>query len=387
MERVDNSFIALKDNGIRIEVGDSKQILDYPQFKTIHWDNECNFSIRLDVDITGGTLSQSGDIIEWKKEDLTSRFYELDKDEYGGFEFEVEFASRPTSDIVNFTIQSKGLNFIYQGELNEWHKKRGDVRPANILGSYAVYHASKKHGIYKTGKAFHLYRPEVIDSDNNRAWCDMIIEDGLLKITMPTDFMDNAIYPVKLDPEFGYHTIGGTTTGEIVGTENMIFCKFEVPENGETISQEWYVTQPDISIDFKVASYNEDTGAIDTLIASSTGVGVMTTVFGWRSCALVHAITGTTFVFAGLLSADWPIFMKYDSGGTNQSGIQSGLSYPTFPNPAVADTYFNDVYSVFYNYTAAGGDTKTVNGLAIASLKTFNGLAKASVKTINGVSV
>lgn len=352
------TFEQWKSDRALVEIGDAKQADFYPQVKSIHWNNECNFSLRLQEDVYNGQFSEKDGKVEYIQGNKTSRFYNKQTDEEGGsYEFEVEFASRPDSDIVNFTIQSKGLKFLYQGELDEWHKKRGDVRPDNILGSYAVYHESKKNGKYKTGKAFHLYRPEVIDANDNRAWCDMIIKDGLLTITMPTEFMDNASYPVKLDPEFGYHTIGGTTTGEIVGTTNMIFCKFEVPENGETISQEWYVTQPDISIDFKVASYNEDTGDIDDLIASSSGVGVMTTTFGWRSCALVHAITGAAFIFAGLLSADWPIFMKYDSGDTNQSGFQSGLSYPTFPNPAVADSYFNDVYSVFYNYTADAVDT------------------------------
>ena len=114
----DNTFARTKQPNtartIEIEVGDKKQpALTYPQFKTKHWDNECNLSIRLvDDDYAGATIQTVGDAIEWERAGRKARFYEKDTgDEDGGFEFEVEYASKPPTNIIEFSIQKKGLIF------------------------------------------------------------------------------------------------------------------------------------------------------------------------------------------------------------------------------------------------------------------------------------
>ncbi|GAI15937.1 unnamed protein product, partial [marine sediment metagenome] len=140
------------------------------------------------------------------------------------------FKKKPKKLVWNFPIQTEGLLFYYQRSLHPdhptWADKSGDgdpdhFRPENIVGSYAVYHATRTNmhsspedaEKYKAGKAFHLYYPYLEDADGWRVRAeDFRIENGLLKITLPQDFMNVAVYPVVVDPEFGWHVIGGADT-------------------------------------------------------------------------------------------------------------------------------------------------------------------------------
>ena len=61
-----------------------------------------------------------------------------------------------------------------------------------------------------SGKVMHIYRPYVIDSVGKREWCVLLIKDSLLKISLPKKFMEDASYPVRLDPTLGYSTAGNS---------------------------------------------------------------------------------------------------------------------------------------------------------------------------------
>src|SRR5210317_609333 len=154
MEQINNTTYALTISGDllhQIEIGDSKQEDFYPQVKMIHWDNEANFSVRYNAPISGASYEVVDDkTIEWQdangcKVDL----YYIPKIE---FELEVNLPSKPASNVIEYTIKTKNLVFYYQPSACA----PDEYRPARIKGSYAVYHANKKDGQYKTGKAFHI---------------------------------------------------------------------------------------------------------------------------------------------------------------------------------------------------------------------------------------
>lgn len=153
------------------------------------------------------------------------------------FEFEVILKEKPLTNQIVLDIASQGLNFYYQPPLTEeyidgWsdefqdtitvtetevRNSKGDVvvhRPEHIVGSYAVYHATKKDHIlgqtnYMSGKAFHIYRPQPIDADGKTVWADLHIENGKQIVTIPWDFLNSAKYPIR-------HAAGDTfgDTGE-----------------------------------------------------------------------------------------------------------------------------------------------------------------------------
>lgn len=219
-------FDSPKDNPkdrIQIEVGDSKQADFYPQVKLMRWNNEVNSSLRLVYDALPGNISfsENNGVITWKKGLYEARFYNKpEASEEGGFEFEVYLPQKPPINTLSFSINTKSLNWFYQPELTAQEKADGANRPDNVIGSYAVYH-STKGGLndvsgmdYKVGKAFHVYRPHVVDAAMHETWADLSLDEksGILTITVPWSFLNSCVYPVIVDPTFGYTSVGGSSS-------------------------------------------------------------------------------------------------------------------------------------------------------------------------------
>ncbi|MGD9381502.1 MAG: hypothetical protein PVI03_03580, partial [Candidatus Thorarchaeota archaeon] len=230
------TFIYPDTSFAEVEIGDRKQDDFYPQVKIKRWDNECNFSARLKTEHKNPQVVEEDGKIKWKNDDVEAHFYELDVDgdqlEEGGLEFEVVFHKKPKSNIVEFSIQTKELDFFYQAPLTPEELVDGRrKRPANVDGSYAVYHKTKRDNRYKTGKAFHIYRPHVVDSRGNETWADLAVDlpTETLTIIIPQDFLDHAKYPVYVDPTLGYSSIGATT--RLVDTGEGIAGQFTMPSN------------------------------------------------------------------------------------------------------------------------------------------------------------
>ena len=161
-------YKAIKDNPkdkIEVEIGDSKDNTKmYPQAKIMRWDNEVNLSVRYkDSDTSQPIVGTKGDVIEWVKGDKEVHIYEKPEiDEDGGLEIEVVLKEKPISNIIEFSIETKGLEFFYQPELEdseveELAQREGitlleakrKCRPENVVGSYAVYHKIIYTGFFK----------------------------------------------------------------------------------------------------------------------------------------------------------------------------------------------------------------------------------------------
>lgn len=198
---------AVKDNAadkIELEIGDSKSDDFIPQAKIMRWDNETNFSIRRDNGARSYKTVNGKVVAESQKEDVV--IYELDDiGEDGGLEVELHLKEKPDTNAFEFTLQTKGLDFFYQPALTQEEIEQGASRPENVVGSYAVYHKTKKNNRvggkeYKTGKAFHIYRPYCTDVAGKGVYADIELiingESGILRKTVPQEFLNNAVYPV-----------------------------------------------------------------------------------------------------------------------------------------------------------------------------------------------
>lgn len=202
---------------INVEVGDSKTPSAFlPQVKLMRWSNETNFSLRL-IDDESGTekIDSLDDKIVYEKGNKKVEFYEYLNDE-GGYKLVWYLKKKPKTNKVEFTIQSKGLDFFYQPELTQEEIDEGAIRPDNVIGSYAVYHSTKGGMVdangkdYKCGKAFHIYRPHIIDASGAETWGILHIENGIYSVEIPQEFLDSAVYPIKSNDTFGYESIGLT---------------------------------------------------------------------------------------------------------------------------------------------------------------------------------
>ena len=102
------------------EVGDSKQSEFYPQVKFKQWGNDSNISIRLKEDIKDSNHYIDGDMIKWESgvSDKTVEMYEVTKAgdplfENGGFEFQITYHSKPTSNVLEFSLEHKKARYVY----------------------------------------------------------------------------------------------------------------------------------------------------------------------------------------------------------------------------------------------------------------------------------
>ncbi len=356
---------------LEVEVGDSKQSdTFFPQVKLLRWDNEVNLSVRLiNNEIDEEVVSAKDEKIIWENGDLEANFYEVPpSSDYprGGYEFEIILNKKPETNKIEFSLQSKGLVFYYQGELTDEEIREGCFRPQNVVGSYAVYY--KDHPLnltdgktYRSGKAFHIYRPRITDAEGKSVWGELIIDldRGLLSVTIPQQFIDNAIYPVKhaAGLNFGYET-GGESW---VGYTNRYYGSVFAGSAGTGVSMSWYehVGGTASGNKSKMALYVHDGGTAYTPLANGSTVE--------RSGSLsADQFYTDNFVSAPTLTAiDYALiwwdstsnrYIGYDNGDVNQ-GHYNTITYGAWPNPL--NVYHNNFkYSIYCTYNppaVAGG--------------------------------
>jgi len=208
-------------DGMLGAVGDIEPILNISR-----WDDEVSLSIEKDVSAVATKdrdVSFEADKIVYDTPLEEYNFYDVADSTTtpeGAYEFEVILKEKPATNIVSFNIESKGLDFFYQAELTEKEIAEGSSRPENVIGSYAVYASEDKINYvggkeYKAGKVGHIYRPQIQDADGNKVWGELNVDanSGLLTVTIPQEFLDKAVYPVRhaAGLTFGYSTIGGSS--------------------------------------------------------------------------------------------------------------------------------------------------------------------------------
>ena len=320
---VSSNALVSKGKRYETEIGDVLQADFLPQIKVKRWGNEGNLSLRF-FDAkpqTKGTVTASGNAISWEKGGYKVRFYDKGGfDEDGGLEFEIELAQKPPANSIAFTIQTKNLAFYYQGPLTEKEVAAGMTRPDNVVGSYAVYHVSKRDNEYETGKAFHIYRPWAQDAKGVRVWCDFLIDTqaGTATLTVPQAFLDSAVYPVVIDPTFGYTTVGAS--GLEAGLSYATRATAITATAGDLVDIRVYVSAVNGgSCNTKTALYANSSGAPGSLVSS---VGSVTASAGaWNICT----VTGTATAGAAWFAAS-----------TDTNGVTIAIAYDSSPTPNLA---------------------------------------------------
>src|SRR3990167_8846349 len=345
---------------IEVEIGDSKQPNFKPQVKIIRWDNEVNFSVRLkDEDtINTATVSTDKDKIIWEKGNIKIENYDYTEDE-GGYKFVWYLKEKPLTNKVEFTIQSKGLDFFYQPELTAEEIAEGTFRPENVVGSYAVYHQTKG-GMndsagkeYKCGKAFHIYRPHIIDANGAETWGNLHIENGIYSVEIPQDFLDKAVYPIKSND-----TIGNTVNG---GSNNSMTADRAYGVGPYTAAGSGTVTNMKFDIESGTQAGNVKgfiTGTDEVIITNgisngqATVANTNTVTFGTNPT--ITSGVGYEFWVISSASPDLYYDNLADGGFLDSTNSYATPSNPTSPN-------VSSRYTIYATYTAApAGDSWSV---------------------------
>lgn len=297
-------------------------------------------------------------------------------------EFDIDFTleGKPTYNVFEYTIiGAENMDFFYQPALTQKEIDEGSVRPDNVIGSYAVYSKTKANhctnciGVtreiiqadgtstttqiiatnYATGKLLHIYRPEAIDADGNRVWAVLDYKNGVLSVTVPQEFLDNAVYPVRVDPTFGYTSVGSTEGALSAGTAQFNGSNASVSTEAGTVSKlTFYGYRPGAAPDVKgVISQTSDHIIISNGVANS--VSVANAVGQWwdTSFGTPPSITAQNYHLSMVTNGTLIVF--YDSS-SDAGWRDTTNSYTTPTNPTDgALTAWN--LSIYATYTASGG--------------------------------
>jgi hypothetical protein len=335
---------------------------DIPQFELRRWDNENSIKVRLlEFDISGKIQDTRADRIEFTKNSFSLRHIEVE----AGFEFDLVLKTKPSSNVVRYEIQAEDLILIEQPELSQDERNAGDVRPDNVINSFAVYHNSKANNKYQTGKICHIYRFKVYELDNpdKWVWAESKYEKGILSVTIPQKFYNTANYPIVVDPTFGYTTAGGSSS-----TVYTWMNPFEtLTETADISSVVAYVRSSSGTQDFKGLLYTiTGTGTNtrpDSKLAVSGAVSIGTSS-DWRTFSLTangvaaqQLAMGTVINYTDANRNRY----SYDYDADRNVRYENYNSDPklTYSDPEETfPTTFNHLQrraSVYANYTASGG--------------------------------
>jgi len=281
-----------------------------------------------------------------------------------GFLFDFLISEKPTTNVINLTIEHKGIVMYRQTK----DLQPGAWRSPRTIGSFVAYHAEKRtNNLYKSGKVFHIYRPWAEDAQKRRVWCDLQIEldnngkplNNTISVVIPQDFLTSATYPIYIDPTIGYTAVGGSyqeiysvsdTLEEIVGNSYA-----SLPSEVKLLSMSAYYSfplgTPDIRCEHAVYS-----AANNTLIAS-TAEG-LTGASGWQT--LNFSPSATVSPGSGIILATWATFetsgyttvaLHYDDSA--QATYMKSQEYSgTYPSPVTWDdtSTIQRTYSIYANY-------------------------------------
>jgi hypothetical protein len=357
---------------IKVIVGDAKSTDLLPHVELSRWVGEAKFSMWLDTagekkkdittyavndKITWGTANKKVEFFELAKKtferDSVLGSYDLYQD--GACEVLLTLKTKPASNVFNFKIATENLDFFYQPELTEAEKLDFTDRPPEIVGSYAVYHSTKMNNLYKAGKAFHIHRPRVWDSAGATVWGVLNVDtkSGILSITVDQKFIDAAVYPVFVDPTFGYETQGGT----VVTSQGTYF-------RGSLFSGAAAGTATNISI-YSAANTSGITAGVYTVSGTAltlvTGCGGNTAgsySAAWRDVAINGTIAAVDYALECAPHYQKGVSMlAYDEGVANQGLWTDNAFNTTAPSSLTRTTLNTNKYSIHVDYTASGGGT------------------------------
>jgi hypothetical protein len=268
--------------------------------------------------------------------------------ENGDFKWDILIPEKPKYNFFKWEIKSKGVEFYYQAELTAEEILDGCIRPENVVGSYAVY-CSKQHNKYKTGKVAHIYRPLCIDANGLKAYADLNIDSKAktLTITIPQDYLDNAAYPMTLDPTIGYTSIGAGiwSRASAIAVESLMVS---APTSNGTASKVYIYLSSGYNTSIQLGYYS------DSSLASSDSIS-SPTEGAWNSVNVSGSISSGELYY--------PAF-SLQSSGTGSGGIAyddqtDGMQYEnnisSLPATWTSASKYTRKFSLYLEYTESGG--------------------------------
>lgn len=340
-----------------------------PEIRCKRWGEEGSFAFRLPSLATRTpTLNRQTGVVEWLDDSTNTglRSYGLTRGdwEHGGIEFEILLLARPAAGRMRLAFEHAGLDLFWQGPLSQVEIDRGNVRPDNVLNSIVAMHSTRgpfhfERGAadkYKTGKAFHLFRPEAVDALGNRHWVTWSLDRDASELVFVFDsWFSTATYPVSIDPTIGYTS----TPGSIDNTNDyLLLNKHTAGSSGDANPGTGFVygTADSGTELVKACSYANTASSPDGKARLSQSSNItLTTTPGSRSAAHTWTgiVSGTTY-FVGV-AGSFGCNIYYDNlGAPCWYVVLAAEATPPATYGTHEDT-FTGTPGVYVDYTAGGG--------------------------------
>lgn len=392
VETVDTLETHVKGNKVSVHKNEPKIIME-------KWNGKDSLGVSYSKTKNKGKTNrkQLTKIAEYEVDNKESVVMESTEDGEG-FNIDINLSSKPASNVFTYTFENwQDKDFFYQPALNVEMASStctetdcGNVhRPENVVGSYAVYSKVHKDHIsgqtnYQTGKLFHIYRPLVSDANGSTTWATLNIVDGVMTVTVPWEFLDNGVYPVLVDPTFGYTTAGASSFQLYASC-----CGNEYQGSSYNLSGSGTVTAINTWLcgtagtDFKPLIYLNGGSNVPTtrkVIGAATAVTTTCPTYTNQSVSVsVTLSAGDYFLGATADGGLAGVSLALDTTGANgyHSNGNGGFSYISPPDPwsglAPTGTDTRKV-SIYATYTASAPDsTPTIHKINSGSVKVLGG--------------
>jgi len=296
------------------------------------------------------------------------------------YQFNITLSKIPLTNVFNIPIETQGLNFYYQPPLNqelnvknydfvnETHAINNSIvvnyRPLNVVGSYAVYRSDGKTGNqYLNGKLYHIYRPLLIDAKGAVSWTALTVSKTGISIICDSEFLVKAVYPVVLDPIFGYDTIGGTEADHMDG-HCMVF-NFTLTENAaDVIEVSSYIFGKFGATNLvKAVLYESDWD----LVTNSSDQAI-TAAETWNNFTISTGGLASGNYYLGMAPAESvTIRYHYDAGSANQRALDTMTDY-NLNDPYTPEGwgYAAEKGSIYATYTVSGTEMSEFGSAVLA---------------------
>jgi len=383
------------ENDVAVSIGDNAATEFKPELNLNKWNGEVKLKITplLSAEENKSkTITLIDNKVQVTTPKVDYRIYELkdnvqrpflygEQIKNGAFEFDAVLKEKPSSNKIDFAVETTNLDFFYQPPLNEEKNPKADhctetecfdkagkvitTRPENVVGSYAVYYKDGKSGNlseiggknYKTGKAFHIYRPQIIDADGKKAWGTLAINTTkeILTVIVPQAFLNSATYPVVVDPTFGYTGIGGSST---LNSQDHMYCTSGNPGGSGTVTQISVYAKTDTGTNnWKGGLYIQSTLA---LVSPQSAAGAtITSTAQWLNATVSDTSVSNQNYYVcawhNATVAPGQTLFYYDTGQPTNNGIDRYPAvYGAWPDPMDNYTQETTRYSMYATYTASG---------------------------------
>lgn len=354
-----------------VVVEKQSEIDNFPEIRMSFWNGESSMRLRMFEqrrqlpEVAVLRLNENARVIyEPDSTDIQQLYKRVDD----CFEWEIILNKAPDSNIFRYQLETEGLVFYFQDSVdadNPYFEQ-----PDSVRFSYAVYHSKKRdnHIIinnsdttflnYGTGKAFHIYRPRIWDSAGDTLWGEIHIDTlhNLLTITVDKTFLASAIYPVTIDPTFGYTTIGASSSNPGNLSLQVNYTN-EALTGAATLDSGCVYAKKLVALGHPVVKVNcykkSGTFANDSLVASSSQFEVTTTSFAWLGASISGTLEDSTEYVASFHSDDGfgGSLLRFSYDFADSSSVKvSGLPDMNAPTTLTGAVYNNLRYSCYITY-------------------------------------